>query len=33
MKAAEELVARPEEKLLAEEGRLLELLSILLSGQ
>jgi HTH-type transcriptional regulator/antitoxin HigA len=30
MKAAEELIERPEEKLTAEEGRLLELLSMLL---
>jgi HTH-type transcriptional regulator/antitoxin HigA len=30
MKAAEELIDRPEEKLTAEEGRLLELLSMLL---
>jgi hypothetical protein len=33
MKAAEELIARPQEKPTAEEGRMLELLSILLSGQ
>jgi HTH-type transcriptional regulator/antitoxin HigA len=30
MKAAEELIEKPEEKLTAEEGRLLELLSMLL---
>jgi HTH-type transcriptional regulator/antitoxin HigA len=30
MKAAEELIERPEEKLTSEEGRLLELLSMLL---